>query len=150
MLTMLWSLEAMTWIIPKYTETIRTTTTTHSPPRIRFFGISLPRLSRQRLRRLNIDALCFIGGTVPSWVWNGAPQKCHHEVLLPNLTRVSLADCGIGDDGLIALVTALEQNSSLPHLDLRVKCMGNTFSERSFLAFWRRAYQKLKYYSTTS
>jgi hypothetical protein len=37
----------------------------------------------------------------------------------PNLTRLSLYDCNIGDDGFIALVSALEQNTSLLHLDLR-------------------------------
>jgi hypothetical protein len=38
---------------------------------------------------------------------------------LPNLTHLSLSFCGIGDDGFIALVSALEQNTSLLHLDLR-------------------------------
>jgi Ran GTPase-activating protein (RanGAP) involved in mRNA processing and transport len=37
---------------------------------------------------------------------------------LPNLTRLSLYNCGIDDDGLIALVSALEQNTSLLHLAL--------------------------------
>jgi Leucine-rich repeat (LRR) protein len=37
---------------------------------------------------------------------------------LPNLTRLSLEECEIGDDGFIALVSALEQNTSLLHLDL--------------------------------
>jgi Ran GTPase-activating protein (RanGAP) involved in mRNA processing and transport len=36
---------------------------------------------------------------------------------LPNLTRLYLGQCGIGDDGFIALVSALEQNTSLLHLD---------------------------------
>jgi Ran GTPase-activating protein (RanGAP) involved in mRNA processing and transport len=49
---------------------------------------------------------------------------------LPNLTRLSLSHCGIGDDGFIALVSALEQNTSLLQLDLRNNC----FSERAFLA----------------
>jgi hypothetical protein len=52
--------------------------------------------------------------------------------VLPNLTRLSLPRCSIGDDGFIALVSALEQNTSLLHLDLG---MGNNgFSERAFLA----------------
>jgi Leucine-rich repeat (LRR) protein len=38
---------------------------------------------------------------------------------LPNLTRLYLYNCGIGDDGFIAMVSALEQNHSLIHLDLR-------------------------------
>jgi Ran GTPase-activating protein (RanGAP) involved in mRNA processing and transport len=38
---------------------------------------------------------------------------------LANLTRLSLFNCGIGDDGFIALVSALEQNTSLLQLDLR-------------------------------
>jgi Ran GTPase-activating protein (RanGAP) involved in mRNA processing and transport len=50
---------------------------------------------------------------------------------LPNFTRVSLCQCGIGDDGLIALVSALEQNTSLLYLDLR---NNYNFSERAFLA----------------
>jgi Ran GTPase-activating protein (RanGAP) involved in mRNA processing and transport len=50
---------------------------------------------------------------------------------LPNLTRLSLVECGIGDDGFIALVSALEQNNSLLRLNLR----GNFgFSKRPFLA----------------
>jgi Ran GTPase-activating protein (RanGAP) involved in mRNA processing and transport len=50
---------------------------------------------------------------------------------LPNLTRLSLFACGIGDDGFIALVLALEQNTSLLILDLRTF---DGFSERAFLA----------------
>jgi Ran GTPase-activating protein (RanGAP) involved in mRNA processing and transport len=51
--------------------------------------------------------------------------------VLPNLTRLSLFNCFIGDDGFIALVSALDQNTSLVHLDLRNDC---DFSERAFLA----------------
>jgi hypothetical protein len=51
---------------------------------------------------------------------------------LPNLTRLSLSRCSIGDDGFIALVSALEQNTSLLHLDLRT--LDGNFSERAFLA----------------
>jgi Ran GTPase-activating protein (RanGAP) involved in mRNA processing and transport len=36
---------------------------------------------------------------------------------LPNLTRLSFSNCGIGDDGFIALVSALEQNTSLLQLE---------------------------------
>jgi Ran GTPase-activating protein (RanGAP) involved in mRNA processing and transport len=50
---------------------------------------------------------------------------------LPNLTRLSLSRCRIGEDGLIALVSALEQNTSLLHLDLR---SNRHFSERACLA----------------
>ncbi len=51
---------------------------------------------------------------------------------LPKLTRLSLSyHRTIGDDGLIALVSALEQNKTLLHLDLRYNY---AFSERSFLA----------------
>jgi hypothetical protein len=50
---------------------------------------------------------------------------------LPNLTRLSLLYCDIGDDGCIALMSALEQNKSLLHLDLR-HFYG--ISERAFLA----------------
>ena len=50
---------------------------------------------------------------------------------LPNITRLSLYNCGIGDDEFIALMSALEQNTSLLRLDLR-----NLYavSERAFLA----------------
>jgi hypothetical protein len=37
---------------------------------------------------------------------------------LPNLTRLSLSYCDIGDDGFITLISALEQKTSLLHLDL--------------------------------
>jgi hypothetical protein len=50
---------------------------------------------------------------------------------LPNLTRLSLHSCLIDDDGFIALVSALEQNTSLLHLDLR---FNDGDSERAFLA----------------
>jgi hypothetical protein len=49
---------------------------------------------------------------------------------LPNLTRLSLSNCCIDDDGFIALVSALAQNISLLHLDLR----NNGVSELVFLA----------------
>jgi Ran GTPase-activating protein (RanGAP) involved in mRNA processing and transport len=38
---------------------------------------------------------------------------------LPNVTSLSLSYCSIDDDGFIALVSALEQNTSLLYLDLR-------------------------------
>jgi Ran GTPase-activating protein (RanGAP) involved in mRNA processing and transport len=50
---------------------------------------------------------------------------------LPNLTRLSLYSCEIGDDGFIALVSALEHNTSLLHLDLRDNLI---ISKRAFLA----------------
>jgi Ran GTPase-activating protein (RanGAP) involved in mRNA processing and transport len=51
---------------------------------------------------------------------------------LPNLTRLCHCDCGIGDDGYVALITALERNTSLLHLDVR----DNHYylRERAFLA----------------
>jgi Ran GTPase-activating protein (RanGAP) involved in mRNA processing and transport len=49
---------------------------------------------------------------------------------LANLTRISFSDCDIDDDGFVALMSALEQNTSLLHLDLR----NNVFSERAFVA----------------
>jgi hypothetical protein len=49
---------------------------------------------------------------------------------LPNLIRLCLSDCGIKDDGLIALILALKQNTSLLQLDLR-NISG--FSERAYL-----------------
>jgi hypothetical protein len=51
--------------------------------------------------------------------------------VLPNLTRLSLYNCGIGDDGLIELVSALKQNTSLLHIDLR---QYHGLSDRAFLA----------------
>jgi Ran GTPase-activating protein (RanGAP) involved in mRNA processing and transport len=51
---------------------------------------------------------------------------------LPNLTRLSLSECWIGDDGFVALMSALEQNTSLLHLDMRNNNCG--LSERAFLA----------------
>jgi hypothetical protein len=51
---------------------------------------------------------------------------------LPNLTRLSLVQCSIGDDGFIALMSALEQNTSLLQLDLRFN--RHCFSERAYLA----------------
>jgi hypothetical protein len=49
---------------------------------------------------------------------------------LPSLTRLYLAQCGIGDDGFIALMSALQQNTSLLHLDLSDN---HGLSERAFL-----------------
>jgi hypothetical protein len=64
---------------------------------------------------------------------------------LPNLARLSLSQCGIGDDGFIALVSALEQNTSLLQLDMSdtnyqaseqhyLHLAGGLLSERAFLA----------------
>jgi hypothetical protein len=51
---------------------------------------------------------------------------------LPNLTGLSLCSCGIDD---VALVSALEQNTSLLQLDLRHEIFDTPgFSERCFLA----------------
>jgi Ran GTPase-activating protein (RanGAP) involved in mRNA processing and transport len=52
---------------------------------------------------------------------------------LPNLTHLSLFACGIGDDGFIALVSALEQNTSLLRLNLGYQ-YGCSFSERALMA----------------
>jgi hypothetical protein len=52
---------------------------------------------------------------------------------LPNLTHLSILNCCIDDDGFIALVSALEQNTSLLHLDLRHDSP-NIFGKRAFLA----------------
>jgi Ran GTPase-activating protein (RanGAP) involved in mRNA processing and transport len=49
---------------------------------------------------------------------------------LPNLKRLSLSYCNVGGYGFIALVSALEQNTSLLQLNLRTH---NGFSERAFL-----------------
>jgi hypothetical protein len=51
---------------------------------------------------------------------------------LPNLTRFSVHDCGTGDDGFVALMSALVQNTSLLQLNLRSSY--HAVSERAFLA----------------
>jgi Ran GTPase-activating protein (RanGAP) involved in mRNA processing and transport len=48
---------------------------------------------------------------------------------LPNLTRLRLSDYSIGDDGFIALILALKQNTSLLHLHLR---SDTGFNERAY------------------
>ena len=48
----------------------------------------------------------------------------------PNLIRLSLPYCGIDDDGFVTLVSALEQNTSLLHLD----SYNDAVSERVCLA----------------
>jgi hypothetical protein len=48
---------------------------------------------------------------------------------LAHLTRLSLSQCGIGDDGFVALMSALEENTSLLQLDLR-----DNYDVRAFLA----------------
>jgi Leucine-rich repeat (LRR) protein len=49
---------------------------------------------------------------------------------LPTLARLYLSNCGIDHSGFVALVSALEQNTSLLHLGLR----NVGFSEQTFLA----------------
>jgi hypothetical protein len=51
----------------------------------------------------------------------------------PNFARLSLSYCDIGDDGFSDLVSALEQNKSLLHLDLRQDTPAY-FIERAFLS----------------
>jgi hypothetical protein len=51
---------------------------------------------------------------------------------LPNLKDLSLSYCGLDDDGFVALISALKQNTSLLHLDLR--CDYGNVSELAFLA----------------
>jgi hypothetical protein len=50
---------------------------------------------------------------------------------LPNLKHLSLSYCSIDDDGFITLISALKQNTSLLHLDLRYNY---GLSERAFSA----------------
>jgi hypothetical protein len=50
---------------------------------------------------------------------------------LPYLTRLSISHCGIGDEGFIEIMSALEQNTSLIHLDLRQR---DSVDARAFLA----------------
>jgi hypothetical protein len=49
---------------------------------------------------------------------------------MPSLKQLQLGCCGIGDDGLVALVLALEQDTGLHILDLD----GNHFGDRGFVA----------------
>jgi hypothetical protein len=49
---------------------------------------------------------------------------------MPSLKRLDLGWCGIGDDGFVAMVSALEQNTSLQILNLQ----DNYFGERGFMA----------------
>jgi hypothetical protein len=53
---------------------------------------------------------------------------------LPKFTCLFHYNCYVGDDGVIALVSALEPNTSLLHLDLRQMRHSPGFSERAFLA----------------
>jgi Ran GTPase-activating protein (RanGAP) involved in mRNA processing and transport len=49
---------------------------------------------------------------------------------MPSLKRIDLGDCDIDDDGFVALVSTLEQNTSLEILNLR----GNDFGGRGYMA----------------
>jgi Ran GTPase-activating protein (RanGAP) involved in mRNA processing and transport len=49
---------------------------------------------------------------------------------MPDLTQLNLTSCGIHDDGFMALVSALEQNTTLNILGLRY----NTFGEQAFMS----------------
>jgi Ran GTPase-activating protein (RanGAP) involved in mRNA processing and transport len=49
---------------------------------------------------------------------------------MPSLKRLDLDRCGINDDGFVALVSAVGQNTSLQILNLK----GNHFDERGFMA----------------
>jgi Ran GTPase-activating protein (RanGAP) involved in mRNA processing and transport len=54
---------------------------------------------------------------------------------IPNLTHLSLYSCDIGDAGFIALVSALEQNTSLLQLDLQCAMQhANRYNKQAFLA----------------
>jgi Ran GTPase-activating protein (RanGAP) involved in mRNA processing and transport len=69
-----------------------------------------------------------------NYIWNEGASLLARALgnnALPNLTRLFLHNCGIGDDGFIELVSALEQNKSLQHLNLR---NNHGLSERAFLA----------------
>jgi Ran GTPase-activating protein (RanGAP) involved in mRNA processing and transport len=49
---------------------------------------------------------------------------------MPSLKQLELDACGIYDDGVVALVSAMERNESLQLLSLK----GNHIGERGFLA----------------
>jgi Ran GTPase-activating protein (RanGAP) involved in mRNA processing and transport len=60
---------------------------------------------------------------------------------IPNLARLSLRNCFIGDDGFIALVSALGQNTSLLH---SLICAKSVVSVSGPFWPWQRVYQRLK------
>jgi Ran GTPase-activating protein (RanGAP) involved in mRNA processing and transport len=49
---------------------------------------------------------------------------------MPNLKQLELGNCKIDDDGLVTLVSALEQNTALHILDFGYNCFG----ERGLMA----------------
>jgi Leucine-rich repeat (LRR) protein len=72
-------------------------------------------------------------------IWNEGASLLARSLrsnVLSNLTHLFLSYCMIGDDGFIALVSALEQNTSLLHLELHHSPFSHSpgFSERAFLA----------------
>jgi Ran GTPase-activating protein (RanGAP) involved in mRNA processing and transport len=50
--------------------------------------------------------------------------------VMPSLKRLNICSCGIEDDGFVALVSALEQQTSLQILNLK----SNRFGDRAFMA----------------
>jgi Ran GTPase-activating protein (RanGAP) involved in mRNA processing and transport len=67
-------------------------------------------------------------------IWNEGARLLARSLennALPNLTSLSISYCHIGDDGFMELMSALEHNTSLLHLDLRDS---HGVRERAFLA----------------
>jgi Ran GTPase-activating protein (RanGAP) involved in mRNA processing and transport len=76
-----------------------------------------------------LTKLCLWGNTIRS---EGATILANalEDNAVPSLKELQLASCGIRDDGFVALVSALEQNTSLQILDLEE----NHFCDRGFMA----------------
>jgi hypothetical protein len=83
----------------------------------------------------NVDAV----KTLTKLCLSGNPIRSEGAIILADafernamssLKRLDLDRCGIDDDGLVALLSALEQNTSLQILDLK----NNLFAERGFMA----------------
>jgi Ran GTPase-activating protein (RanGAP) involved in mRNA processing and transport len=76
-----------------------------------------------------VTKLCLSGNLIRSEGATILADALGHYAM-PNLKELRLGSCGIDDDGCMALVSALEQNTSLRFLDLK----GNSFHKRGFMA----------------
>jgi hypothetical protein len=79
-----------------------------------------------RITELDLDHNADVGNEAASFIADALGRNA-----LPRLARLLLCRSSIGDDGLVDLVSALEQNETLTELDLRY-C--NNFGERGVTA----------------
>jgi Leucine-rich repeat (LRR) protein len=91
-------------------------------------GVLLERMEQSSNSIMDLDLRC--NETIGNEGANLLARSLGNNAL-PNLMHLSLSNCGIRNDGFIALVSALEQNTSLLHLDLRHL---SGISERAFVA----------------